>query len=240
MAGRREWVHVAGTSLLTHYGAHAKRGGEATKEIGILPAFTGRALHEAWAPYFKYSYAHGLCHAHHLRELTFVHEPLGQGWAKEMKDLLLESKHAVAQASERGADTLPRAQQRRFARTSDHLLAAGLQVADNHLAPPGGKRGCPKQNKAKNLLDPLAQRKDETLAFMSDFAVSFDNNQAERDLRRLKVQQEISGCFRSNAGATAFCRIHGYLSTIKKQGRNVLAALSSVFAGDPPSPLPEG
>jgi transposase len=240
VAGRREWVHVAGTALLTHYGVHAKRGGAATQEIGILPAFTGRALHDAWAPYFTYACAHGLCNAHHLRELTFVHEQLGQGWARGMKDLLLAIKHAVAQARARGASTLPRAQQRRFARTYDHLLATGLQVPDNHPAPPGGKRGRPKQNKAKNLLDRLAQRKDETLAFMYDFAVPFDNNQAERDLRMLKVQQKISGCFRSNDGATVFCRIRGYLSTLKKQGRNVLAALSSVFVGDPLSPLPEG
>jgi transposase len=240
IAGRREWVHVAGTPLLTHYGPHAKRGGEATKEIGILPAFTGRALHDAWSPYFNYSCAHGLCNAHHLRELTFVHEQLGQGWAREMKDLLIAVKHAVAQAREGGAGTLPRAQQRRFDKIYDQLLATGLQLPDNHPSPPDGKRGRPKQNKAKNLLDRLSQRKDETLAFMYDFAVPFDNNQAERDLRMLKVQQKISGCFRSNGGAQAFCRIRGYISTLKKQGRNVLAALSSVFAGSPLSPLPEG
>lgn len=240
VAGRREWVHVAGTPLLTHYGPHAKRGGEATQEIGILPAFTGRALHDAWSPYFNYSCAHGLCNAHHLRELTWVHEQMGQGWAREMKDLLIAVKHAVAQASERGAGTLPRAQQRRFDRTYDQLLATGLQLPDNQPSPPGGKRGRPKQNKAKNLLDRLSQRKDETLAFMYDFAVPFDNNQAERDLRMLKVQQKISGCFRSTGGAQAFCRIRGYISTLKKQGRNVLAALSSVFAGNPLSPLPEG
>jgi transposase len=240
VAGHREWVHVASTSVLTHYGAHAKRGGEATKAIGILPAFTGRAVHDAWAPYFAYACTHGLCNAHHLRELTFVHEQLGQGWAGEMKDLLVKIKHAVGQANERGGTTLLSAQRQRFARTYDHLLATGLQMPDNQSALPGGKRGRPKQTKAKNLLDRLVQHKEEALAFMSDFAVPFDNNQAERDLRMLKVQQKISGCFRSPGGAQAFCRIRGYISTIKKQGRNVLAALSSVFAGNPLSPLPEG
>jgi transposase len=240
VAGHREWVHVASTSVLTHYGSHAKRGGEATQAIGILPAFAGRALHDAWSPYFAYPCAHGLCNAHHLRELTFVHEQLGQGWAGELKALLIKIKHAVEQARGRGARGLPSAQQRRFARTYNHLLATGLHMPDNQPSLPGGKRGRPKQTKAKNLLDRLGQHKEEALAFMADFAVPFDNNQAERDLRMLKVQQKIAGCFRSLAGARAFCRIRGYISTIKKQGRNVLAALSSVFAGNPLSPLPEG
>jgi transposase len=240
VAGRREWVHVASTPLLTHYGPHAKRGAEATHEIGILPAFTGRAIHDAWSPYFDYSCAHGLCNAHHLRELTFVHEQLGQAWAKEMKDLLVEIKAAVEQARARGATALSQAQQRRFDKTYEQRLAAGLELPENQPPPPNGKRGRPKQSKAKNLLDRLAQRKGETLAFMSDFTVPFDNNQAERDLRMVKVQQKVSGCFRSSDGAKAFCRIRGYISTIKKQGRNVLAALSSVFAGQSLSPLPEG
>ena len=240
VAGHREWVHVASTPWLTHYGPHAKRGAEATQALGILPAFTGRAIHDAWAPYFDYACAHGLCNAHHLRELTFVHEQLGQAWAQEMKDVLVTIKHAVEHAREGGATALPKAQQRRFAKRYDHLLARGLQVPENHPLPSTGKRGRPKQSKAKNLLDRLARRKGETLAFMSDFSVPFDNNQAERDLRMVKVQQKVSGCFRSRDGAKVFCRIRGYISTLKKQGRQVLAALSSVFAGQPLSPLPQG
>lgn len=240
VAARRQWLHVASTAFLTHYGPHAKRGSEATKEIGILPKFTGRAIHDAWAPYFNYSCAHGLCNAHHLRELTFVQEQMGQAWGKDMKDLLIKIKEAVEQAGERGANALPKAQQQRFEKTYDQLIASGLELPENQPPPPNGKRGRLKQSKAKNLLDRLSQRKAETLAFMYDFRVPFDNNQAERDLRMVKVQQKISGCFRSSGGAKAFCRIRGYISTIKKQGRNVLAALSSVFAGQPLSPLPEG
>lgn len=240
VAGRREWLHVASTSHLTHYGSHAKRGAEATKEIGILPAFSGRAIHDAWAPYYHYSCGHGLCNAHHLRELTFIDEQMGQAWAGEMKDLLTEIKEAVEQAIEQGAGALSKARQRRFEKNYDQLIAKGLELPENQPPLPNGKRGRPKQNKAKNLLDRLSQHKGETLAFMYDFAVPFDNNQAERDLRMIKVQQKVSGCFRSSGGAKAFCRIRGYISTIKKQGRNVLAALSSVFAGSPLSPLPEG
>jgi transposase len=105
---------------------------------------------------------------------------------------------------------------------------------------PTGRRGRKQQSKAKNLLDRLDQYRRETLAFMSDFALPFDNNLAERDLRMMKVQQKISGCFRTTAGATAFCRIRGYISTLKKQGQHVLAALKSVFAGNPLVPdLPD-
>jgi transposase len=240
VAGRREWLHVASTPFLTHYGAHAKRGTEATNAIGILPDFAGRALHDAWAPYFAYSCTHGLCNAHHLRELTFVHERQGQGWAQEMKDLLGTIKRAVERAKERGAKALGKVQQRRFAQTYDLLITTGLQLPENQPPPATGKRGRRKQSKAKNLLDRLTQRKEETLAFMTDFRVPFDNNQAERDLRMVKVQQKVSGCFRSSGGAKAFCRIRGYISTIKKQGRNVLDALRSVFVGQPLSPLPEG
>lgn len=240
VAGRRQWLHVASTSLLTHYGTHPQRGAAATTAIGILPAFAGRALHDAFSSYFHYACAHGLCNAHHLRELTFVHEQMQQAWAGEMKDLLLTIKQAVAAAVVTGANSLPVTQQRKFARAYDRLLTAGLRLPENKPPPPSGKRGRTKQSKAKNLLDRLGQYKSETLAFMYDFAVPFDNNQAERDLRMMKVQQKISGCFRSAGGAQAFCRIRSYISSIKKQGRHVLSALCSVFAGQPLSPIPKG
>lgn len=240
VAGRRQWLHVASTEWLTHYGTHPKRGAEAIDKIGILPAFSGRACHDHFPPYFNYACDHGLCNAHHLRELTFIHEQKHQAWAGEMKQLLMEIKQAVEKASAIGAKALPTAQQRKFARTYDSLIANGLRLPENQQRLRTGKRGPAKQSKAKNLLDRLAQHKRETLAFMSDFAVPFDNNQAERDLRMIKVQQKISGCFRTSEGAEVFCRIRGYISTIKKQGRNVLSAINSVFAGQPLSPVPGG
>ncbi|MGQ0601565.1 MAG: IS66 family transposase [Anaerolineales bacterium] len=240
VAGRRDWLHVASTAQLTYYSTHRQRGSQATDEIGILPKFQGRAMHDAWSPYFSYACEHGLCNAHHLRELTFVHEQMQQDWAKELKDLLLSMKDAVAQASTQGATSLPLVQQNEFAARYDQILNQGLALAVNQRPPPTGQRGRAKQSKSKNLLDRLAQRKAETLAFVRDFQVPFDNNQAERDIRMIKTQQKVSGCFRSKEGAQAFCRIRGYISTLKKQGRNVLAALSSVFTGSPLSPLPEG
>ena len=240
VAGRRDWLHVASTAQLTHYATHGKRGRAATDAIGILPKFQGRALHDAWSPYFGYACEHGLCNAHHLRELTFVHEQMQQDWAQALKDLLLEMKDAVAHARAHGAVSLPELAQTQFEARYDEILQQGFALPVNQTPQPTGQRGRTKQAKSKNLLDRLAQRKAETLAFLRDFQVPFDNNQAERDIRMIKTQQKVSGCFRSQAGAQAFCRIRGYISTFKKQGRNVLAALSSVFTGSPLSPLPTG
>jgi transposase len=239
VAGRRQWLHVASTAQLTYYGTHAKRGTAAMDELAILPKFQGRALHDGWASYFKYGCAHGLCNAHHLRELTFVEEQMGQAWAREMKDLLVTIKEAVEQAQAHNAKALLPEQKRQFEKSYAEILAGGLQLPANQ-PPPDGQRGRQKQSKAKNLLDRLSKYQAETLAFMYDFRVPFDNNQAERDVRMVKVQQKVSGCFRSQRGAEAFCRIRSYISTMKKQGRSVLAALSSVFTGQPLSPLPDG
>ncbi len=240
VAGRRHWLHVASTASLTHYGTHTKRGTAAMDALGILPQFTGRALHDGWPAYLGYGCQHGLCNAHHLRELTFVAEQMGQAWATDLQALLLQIKDAVAQAAAQGATALSLVQQQGFAKSYDEIVAAGLQLPANQPPPPDGHRGRRKQSKAKNLLDRLSKYKAETLAYMYDFQVPFDNNQAERDIRMVKVQQKVSGCFRSAEGAQAFCRIRGYISTMKKQGRNVLAALSSVFTGQPLSPLPGG
>jgi transposase len=240
LAGKGHWLHVASTPSLTHYALHPKRGSQATDEIGILPDFQGRAIHDGWPAYFTYACAHGLCNAHHLRELTFVDEQLKQAWAGQMIKLLLAIKQQVAQAVAAHCQQLPADKQAEFEQAYDRLLAAGLALPENQPPPPSGKRGRQKQSKAKNLLDRLSKRKRETLAFMYDFRVPFDNNLAERDLRMIKVQQKVSGCFRSSQGAKAFCRIRGYISSVKKQGRHVLSALRSVFTGQPLSLVIQG
>ena len=131
VAGRREWLHVASTPQLTYYGTHAKRGTAAIDDLAILPNFQGRAVHDAWSSYFGYGCAHGLCNAHHLRELTFVEEQREQPWARELKDLLVPIKAAaVAQARTQHASTLaPEKQQvfaKSFAKSYDEILTAGL------------------------------------------------------------------------------------------------------------------
>jgi transposase len=238
--GKRHWLHVACTAELTHYQTHPKRGSEATDEIGILPNFTGRAVHDHWKPYFTYACDHGLCNVHHLRELIFVHEQWGQEWAREMIDCLLEIKRVVDQMRDVG-DHLPEPQLDEFARKYQGIIEKGH--AENPIPPPPPgkkKRGRPKKSKARNLLDRLDAYRKETLAFMYDFRVPFDNNQAERDGRMAKVQQKISGTFRSQAGATAFCRIRSYVSTARKNAINAIDAVRALLAGRPFSPPPSG
>jgi transposase len=229
--GRWHWVHVSSTDRLTHYGLHAQRGAGATDALGILPGLRGTSVHDGWTAYWHYrACRHALCNVHHLRELTWVAEQLQQPWAQELKDLLVAMRAAVAQARAAGASQLAAEQRTRLVTRYGQLLCQG--VAANPLPPPGPpKRGRRKQSPVRNLLDRLFQHQDEVLAFLDDFAVPFDNNQAERDLRMLKVQQKISGTFRSEAGAAAFCRVRGVLSTLHKQGIALLAALCALFAG---------
>lgn len=226
------WLHTASTANATYYDIHPKRGTEALEAIGILSGFGGRAIHDFWTPYFGYDCAHGLCNAHHLRELIFVHEQHQQPWAAEMIDCLLEIKAAVTLARPL-ADHLTRVQIQDFEARYQSVLDQGYALNPLLPAPAIKKRGRRKKTKSRNLLERLDQHRLQALAFMYDFNVPFDNNLAERDIRMMKVQQKISGMFRSEDGAKAFCRIRSYISTVRKNALGALWAIARVFAGDP-------
>jgi transposase len=231
--GRLAWAHVSSTSRLTHYAIHAKRGAEATDAVGILPHFTGVTVHDGWKPYRAYrACRHALCNIHHLRELTFVEEQYHQSWATELKALLREMKAAVEWARASGLRQLPTAAREAFVTRYRAQLVAG-HAANPPPARHPRQRGRVKQTPARNLLERLWLGQDQVLAFLNDLTIPFDNNQAERDLRMLKVQQKVSGSFRSDHGAEAFARLRGYLSTLRKQGVALLAALETVIAGRP-------
>jgi transposase len=235
VAGLRQWLHVMCTSYLTFYAFHPKRGKVATDEIGLLSRFKGTCVHDGWASYWANTQClHALCNAHHIRELTFVAEELGQLWAKALIALLLELKTEVEEAFSRGYQALESSRLTYWESRYGDLIAQGLAT---NPPPEGGwpknKRGKPKQSKAKNLVDRLAARQREVLAFAYDFKVPFTNNQAERDLRMVKVQQKVSTCFRSTQGATIFCRIRSYISTMRKQGKSAFDALYQAFLGRP-------
>lgn len=235
------WLHGASTAGLTYYFAHPKRGQAAMNEMGILPGFDGKAVHDGWKSYQSYACKHFLCNAHHLRELQYLWEQYGQGWAVQMSLLLSSTHRAVEAVKGQGEEALPpldlAAVEARYAA----VLEQGW--AENPLPPPSTvrpkPRGRPKGSPARNLLERLQKHQASVLGFMHDFTIPFDNNQAERDLRMIKLKQKISGCFRSEDGVRQFCRIRGYLSTLRKQGLNVLDALIELFSGNAQSPTPQ-
>ena len=229
--GKSQWLHVASSQNLTHYGYHRKRGAKATDEIGILPDFEGTSVHDYWKSYYKYSCRHALCNAHHLRELTGIMELTGQQWPKEMIDLLLEVKTATQER--KGTAQLEPEKIKGFEQRYQQIIHKGYLENPPPEESPQKKRGPKKQSRAVNMLDRLKERRQETLAFMYDFNVPFDNNQAERDLRMAKVKQKISGVFRSGQGAKIFCRLRGYISTARKNSVPVLQAIKSTLEGNP-------
>ena len=228
-AQKNHWVHSAGTPTLTYYRIHEKRGSEAMDAAGILPRFKGRAVHDHLKSYFKYSCSHSLCNSHHLRELTFLVEYEQQAWAQSMIDLLLDGKKAVDRAKAAAQAGLSDEALKDFARRYRRIVQIGLNA--NPDRDPVRKRK--KHTKAQNLLRRLKGFEEPTLVFLFDFRVPFDNNQAERDIRMIKLQQKISGCFRTKKGADMFCIIRSYISTAIKQNRNITNLLKIAFEDVP-------
>ncbi|HEY9823869.1 MAG TPA: IS66 family transposase [Stenomitos sp.] len=230
--GKLMWLHVASTHALTYYFIHPKRGSEAIDAMDILPQFEGTSVHDGWRSYALYGCVHALCNAHHLRELRFLVERYQQEWAEQMMTLLVTMKASVEQAQAQGQTQLSADEITEFETQYQDLIESGMKL--NPANPPvANSRGRPKQTPARNLLERLETHQAEVLRFIHDFQVPFDNNQAERDIRMMKLKQKISGGFRSEVGAKIFGRIRGYLSTLKKQGHPLLDALEQLFLGHP-------
>jgi transposase/regulator of replication initiation timing len=217
--GKTHWLHSAGTSSATVYKIHSKRGHEGIDAMGILPQFTGTAVHDHWKSYYKYACSHAECNAHILRALKYVHEDLHMSWAHDMICLLGRIKKHVELSVLYGADRLEQADIDAYEARYEAILES---------APMDDETPSESLRLAKRLKD----FKDETLLFMLDFSVPFTNNLAERDVRMPKAKQKISGCFRSEDGAKHFARIRGVISTIKKKGKNVMDGLAAAFGGN--------
>jgi transposase len=244
VAGRLHWLHSASNAWLTYFAVHGKRGQAAMQTIGILPALTGYAVHDHWTPYLAFAACtHIFCNAHHLRELQFITDQYQQPWANELAQLLGAIKAEVAEVKAACSQTasLPPDRLAHYEAAYAAILQRGFAANPPSPPPPipaTTKRGRPKQSPPKNLLDRLDQHRTGVLAFMYDFAVPFDNNLAERDIRMVKLKQKVSGAFRTHQGAQTFCAIRSYISTVRKQGGNVIAALHDALAGQPFIPLP--
>jgi len=226
------WLHTAATARLTQYGVHPKRGREAMDARGILPDFHGVSMPDGGAPYRGYACRHVRCNAHHLRERAGVAEEDGQEGVTRTATWLRVAYQQGVRARAAGQTHLPERTQAALHRRYERLLAQGRAA---NPPPPEAlprRRGRPKQSKAQNLLDRLGDTA-AVLAFVDDLTLPFDNNQAARDVRMVKVQQKASGTFRSVTGARAFARRRGYVSTLCKQGLPVSTAMESLFRGQP-------
>ena len=223
IGGKTQWLHVLSTAMLTSYRASEKRGSIPTTLRG------GIIVHDHFKPYYTLAgLRHSLCNAHHLRELKALIEIEKEPWASKMSRLLLQACKAVARAKAQGSTMLAERIKRRILSLYDAIVMRGWLFHEQlpPLAKPEGARGIRAHRPGFNLLRRLRNFKNDVLRFLEDFAVPFTNNQAEQDIRMMKVKMKISGGFRTRAGAETFATLRSILSTARKQEWNILKTLS--------------
>ena len=229
IGGKNHWLHCLSNSKVALFHVDEKRGREAMLRMKILEKFSGKLVHVHWKPFYGFDLTHCLCNAHHLRELTWAHEVDGQKWAEKLIKLLLQ----MNQAAEKNKGVLTKQDFKRFRAKYLRILKVG-SIESPRAEKVDGKRGRTKQSKSRNLLDRLINFEEDVLRFATDKEVPFTNNAGENDIRMTKVQQKVSGCFRSKEGAQIFCRIRSFLLTCQKQGYNTFKCLEDLFEGKPP------
>ena len=235
--GKRYWLHVLSTSKLTLFHAHKTRGSEAIEEMGVLPLFKGRVIHDNYKSYGIYQDCkHGLCNAHHLRELLYFEEEEQALWAYHLGLFLRSVNSDIKQHKLLGHTELPAQDLIAYRQRYIQILQTGYEQLPSG-PPRKSNKGRPPKHPQHNLLDRFTDKEEFILAFMYDFDVPFDNNQAERDLRMVKTKQKVSGCFRSELGAQSFASIRGYISTSRKNSIAVLEALTNLMRGVPDMPF---
>lgn len=227
---KNHWIHVYSSGDLTLKFLHRKRGTEAIEAISIIPRYGGIIIHDCWSSYLSYHHCgHGLCGSHLLRELTFITDANGYAWARNMKRLLQESCAKVSRSEQKRLTDIELANlQKRYR----NMLTRGEKELPPIPPKPSGKRGKLAKSDAHNLWERLKKHEAAVLLFAKDPHVAFTNNRAERDLRMAKVKQKVSGCFRVEQYAKAYCRISSYLQTMANKGRNPLIAIQMALAGE--------
>ena len=227
VAGKGQWLHTASTAALTSYRVSAKRGDLPKGLRG------GVIVHDHFKPYYALpGVRHALCNAHHLRELKALIDIDKEQWAGQMRDLLVDANESVRAAVALGATELPALVLRTLIKRYNAIVRRGLAFHRDlpPLARQIGARGRAPHRPGHNLLIRLHKFKGDVLRFLYDFAVPFTNNEAERDLRMMKIKMKISGGFRTTAGARTFACLRSVISTARKQGWNILHTLAATPA----------
>lgn len=245
VAGGNGWIHVARTDACTHYAYDSRRGKDAMQEVGILPQFRGTLVRDGYHSYARFGQCrHSLCNAHLLRDLAYVEEssPAQSTRTKPLAKLLLEMKEAASTARAAGRGQLSGETKSAYLLRYDRLIRKADKLNPHPPKDEDGAGDSPKKKRPalspqRRLVNRLLRRREEVLRFMTDLSVPFDNNGSERDLRMIKLQQKVSGGFRTEGGARVFCRVRSYLSTARRQGHPLLHALERVLAGKPLPPL---
>ena len=227
---KNHWIHVYSGGAVTVKRLHRKRGCEAIDDIGIIPRYGGVVVHDCWASYLSYDHCgHALCGSHLLRELQFVVDSNQYPWASNMKRLL---QQACAKVSASDDKRLTEQECRNLRKRYRNILTRGARELPPIPARPNGRRGRIAKSDAHNLWERLKKHEQAVLLFAKEPSVPFTNNRAERDLRMSKVKQKVSGCFRTERFAQAYCRISSYLQTMRNRGYNPLVAIQIALSGE--------
>ena len=216
--GKLHWMHVLSNEFLSYFGHHQKRGKQAIDDFNIIPLYNGNLVHDRFASYFSYKCQHSLCNAHILRELQYLWETKELKCARNLSRLLVGIHHKIKQGKIYSTE-----QYERTVNKFEKLIAPTIQNYNKVYT----------KTKEEKLAFALEKHKHLFLKFIKEKDVPFDNNQAERDLRMIKVKLKISGCFREPNYADYFARIRGYITTLKKNKQNVLVNIQKSFDGNP-------
>ena len=223
VSGKTQWLHVASTDSLTYYHISPKRKSLLNELIGVV-------VHDHWKPYYQLpNVLHGLCNQHHLRELKALIEHEKEAWAKKMRRFL---RFALRYRHEYKDQFIPEEKLNRLINLYDKIVEEGIhyheQLPTFSVKKGRGRRA---RRTGHNLLLRLKNNREDVLRFLTDPLVPFTNNQAERDLRMMKCKQKVSGGFRTTKGAEIFARIRGFISTTRKQGRNIFESIQQIVRG---------
>ena len=218
LCGKNSWVHVVSNRAASFFAHHPNRGKRAMDDIGLLENYNGTLVHDRFASYFSYQCGHALCNAHILRDLAYVEEAFDAPWAKRLAALLVRAKRRKDDGG-----PLNRAYRTRVFNRFVSLIRPVIRAYDKNY----------KKTEQERLAFALEKHKALFMKFLEQPEVPFDNNQAERDLRMIKVKQKVSGCFRSTEHAQYFARIRGYISTLKKNGQPVMEQIKQAYLHNP-------